>query len=595
MHGVSPGSAAPETLLRLSVYAGASGDKSALIDFLISAAGVDLAEDRKPGGAQLSFATAQRAFVLEPATGGCAAPSDGTIDPPAADLSIVVVDAAKGLTADARRHIAIARAVGSRHVVLAVNGLDRAGWDHASFQAVAEEFIALSAGFDFASAIAMPVSAATGDNIAVQSSNTPWYKGPTLLAHLERVPIDPERRQRPLRLLIEGFARDDGTPLLRGKLLSGSLRRGDEVKAALSGATAKIARIIIDGSGRERATAGDDVAIALADNLDAEPGEMLVDPEHSPHVAEQFAARLVWLGAEPLLPSRDYLLHMGGREIAATVTSIKHRLDVETLRQEPARTLQRDETGACTIATAAPLALDAFADLPQTGRFTLYDRYTHALIAAGTVDFVLRRGVNIHMQPLTVSRTMRASLKGQVPCILWFTGLSGAGKSTIANLVEGQLAQRGSHTYLLDGDNVRHGLNKNLGFTDGDRVENIRRVGEVAKLFVDAGLIVLCSFISPFRAERAAVRDLVSQGEFVEVFVHAPLDVCERRDPKGLYAKSRAGELPNFTGIDSPYEEPEAPDLVLDTTSAPAADLARRVIALLEARELIAAAASNSG
>jgi bifunctional enzyme CysN/CysC len=286
---------------------------------------------------------------------------------------------------------------------------------------------------------------------------------------------------------------------------------------------------------------------------------------------------------------------MNGREVSATVTSVKHRLDVETLRQEPARVLHRGDVGACTIATAAPLALDAFADLPQTARFALYDRYSRALIAAGTVDFALRRGVNVHLQPLAVSKMRRAALKGQGPCVLWFTGLSGAGKSTIANLVEGQLAQRGSHTYLLDGDNVRHGLNKNLGFTAADRVENIRRVGEVAKLFVDAGLLVLCSFISPFRAERAAVRDLVGPEEFIEIFVRAPLDVCERRDPKGLYAKSRAGELPNFTGIDSPYEAPESPDLVLDTTSAAAPELARRVVDLLETRRLIAASAPKQG
>lgn len=592
MHGVSPGPTAHETLLRFSICAGAGEDTSALIDLLISACDGTRPEDRGAGGTLLAFATARRAFIVQPAPN---VPSDCASDPPGADLAIIVVDADAGLTPEARRDLATARAVGSRHVVLAVDGLERAGWNRASFQAIAEECIALSASFDFASAVAIPLSS-SGDNVAAQSSDTPWYTGPTLLAHLERVPIDPERRQRPLRLLIEQVApRDKGAPLIRGRLLSGSLRQGDAVNAALSGVAAKVTRILVQGGERERAIAGDEVDIELDGNLEAGPGEMLVDPEHSPHVTEQFAAHLAWLGPEALLPGRDYLLRMCGREVVATVTSVKHRLDVETLNQEPARTLQRGEIGTLAIATAVPLALDAFVDLPQTGRFTLYDRYSHTLIGAGTVDFVLRRGVNIHMQPLAVSKSTRASLKGQGPCILWFTGLPGAGKSTIANLVEGQLARRGSHTYLLDGDNVRHGLNKNLGFTAADRVENIRRVGEVAKLFVDAGLIVLCSFISPFRAERAAVRGLVEPAEFIEIFVHAPLAVCERRDPKGLYAKSRAGELPNFTGIDSPYEAPESPDLVLDTTSAPAPELARRVIALLEERELIAAAASKNG
>jgi len=593
MHGVSPGHSARETPLRFSIYSGAPETTSGLLDLLTSAARAGHAGHRSSGTLP-SFATAQRAFLVEPAPAPDATATIAST-PPKADLSVIVTDVAAGLSREARRHLAIARAVGSRHVVLAVDRLGRIGWDRARFQAIAEEFITLSADFDFASALAIPLSSTTGDNVAAQSSDTPWYKGPTLLGHLERVPIDPRSGQRPLRFLIEEGAQHDGAPLMRGVLLSGTLRRGDVVHAALSGVTAKAERILGKGGERTSATAGDEVCIEIDRRLDAEPGEVLVDPERLPHVTEQFACRIVWLGSEALLPGRDYLLRMCGREMIATVTSIKCRLDAENLSQQPARTLQRGEIGSLTVATAVPLALDAFADVPQTGRFALYDRYSHALIAAGTVDFVLRRGVNVHMQPLAVSKSTRASLKGHEPCILWFTGLSGAGKSTIANLVEGQLARRGSHTYLLDGDNVRHGLNKNLGFTAADRVENIRRVGEVAKLFVDAGLIVLCSFISPFHAERAMVRGLVEPEEFIEIFVHAPLAVCEGRDPKGLYAKSRAGELPNFTGIDSPYEEPENPDIVLDTTSAPAAALARRLVALLEARELIVAGTASVG
>ena len=594
MHGVSPGPAAHETRLRFSVYGGAGG--SALVERLVSAAGAGHAEDRGAGGSFLAFATAQRAFTLEAAAGGTSASSSGALEPPAADLAIVVVDAGAGATAETRRHVAIARAVGARHIVLAVDGLDRVGWDRARYDAIADDFVALAAGFDFASALAIPLASTAGDNVAAPSGNTPWYKGPTLLAHLERVPIDPMRTERPLRLPIASVSRPD--PDHRryfGTIASGTLRRGDRVQVANSGVTSTVGHIFIDGIERDEAEAGEAISIGLSTHIDLGSGDILTHSEHPPQIADQFAAHLTWIAEEPLLPSRDYLLRMNGREVSATVTSVKHRLDVETLRQEPARVLQRGDVGACTIATAAPLALDAFADLPQTARFALYDRYSRALIAAGTVDFALRRGVNVHLQPLAVSKMRRAALKGQGPCVLWFTGLSGAGKSTIANLVEGQLAQRGSHTYLLDGDNVRHGLNKNLGFTAADRVENIRRVGEVAKLFVDAGLLVLCSFISPFRAERAAVRDLVGPEEFIEIFVRAPLEVCERRDPKGLYAKSRAGELPNFTGIDSPYEAPESPDLVLDTTSAAAPELARRVVDLLETRRLIAASAPKHG
>jgi bifunctional enzyme CysN/CysC len=379
-----------------------------------------------------------------------------------------------------------------------------------------------------------------------------------------------------------------------GTIASGQLHRGDGVQVAVSGVTSAVERIFVDNVERELAIAGESVGLELSSHIDVGRGEVLVHPAQRPHIADQFAAQLLCVSAEALLPGRDYTMKMAAKEVTATVTAVKHRLDFETLRQEAARTLQQGDVGACTIATAAPLALDTFAEVPHTSKFALYDRYSDALIAAGTVEFALRRGENIHTQPLSVSKQKRALLKAQKPCILWFTGLSGAGKSTIANLVEGQLARRGAHTYLLDGDNVRHGLNKNLGFTAADRVENIRRVGEVAKLFVDAGLIVLCSFISPFRAERAAVRGLVEPKEFIEIFVHAPLAECERRDPKGLYAKSRAGALPNFTGIDSPYEDPANPDIVLDTSSAAAADLATPVIALLEARGSIAAEAPKS-
>jgi bifunctional enzyme CysN/CysC len=505
------------------------------------------------------------------------------------DAAVVVVDVGKWLTTEARREVAIACTVGVRHLVLAVNKLDPARWDADAYATVAAAFKTYAAHFDLASAAAVPICARDGDNIIVPSASMPWHQGPTLLGHLQQLEIDADRTQRPLRLPIGSVSRPDpDSRLYGGVIASGTLRVGNTVQVAVSGVTSTIDRILIDGQPCDEGRAGDAVAVALTSHIDVASGDVLVHPEHRPQIGEQFAAHLVWLAKEPLLPGRDYALKLGTRTVTASVTAVKHRLDVDTLRHDAARTLQRNELGACTIAATAPMAVDDFADFPQSGRFTLCERHTETVLAAGTIDFALRRGINVHLQPLAVSKGVRASLKAQAPSVVWFTGLSGAGKSTIANLVEGALAARGFHTYLLDGDNVRHGLNKDLGFTDADRVENVRRVGEVAKLFVDAGLIVLCSFISPFRAERAAVRGLVEQAEFIEIYVEAPLEVCETRDPKGLYAKSRAGRLPNFTGIDSPYEPPLDPDLVLDTSSTPAAELAQRVVALLEARGIVA-------
>jgi bifunctional enzyme CysN/CysC len=373
-----------------------------------------------------------------------------------------------------------------------------------------------------------------------------------------------------------------------GTLGSGTLRVGQTVLVAVSGVKSTVSRILVDGSERDNVSAGERAAVELADHVDVGSGDLLADAMQHPEVSEQFAAHIAWLSETPLLPGREYALKIGPREVTASITTVKHRVDIDSDHHEAARTLRHGEIGACTISTSSPVAIDPFAQMPQTGRFVLCERHTSELIATGTVDFALRRGVNIHLQPLSVSKSLRAQIKGQRPCILWFTGLSGAGKSTIANLVESKLAAAGQHTYLLDGDNLRHGLNKDLGFTQADRVENIRRVGEVAKLFVDSGAIVLCSFISPFRAERAAVRGLVGPSEFLEIYVNAPLAVCERRDPKGLYAKSRAGALPNFTGIDSPYEPPEHADLVLESASAAASALAEEVIALLRSRGIVA-------
>lgn len=585
MHGLSPRQGAP-VALHLSVSGRRGEGKSTLCARL-----AEVSETR-PGSATeddpYRFASAQRAFHAVETDIDEVDARRVADDVAGNDVLIIVADVANGLTQQIKNLVSTACTIGTRHLVLAANKLDLAAWDGTSFDTMAQAFGALAARFDVDSATAIPISALLGDNVATRSENTPWYDGPPLLAWLG--PLAPEAANvtRPLRLPIVSVARPDpDRRLYTGTIASGTLKRGDTVQVAVSGMESVVDQLVVDGEEREQAVAGETVGVGLADHVDVGSGDMLVHPNARPQVAEQFSAHLAWMADEPLLPGRDYTLRIGTREIPASITAVKHRMNAETLHHDAVRTLRRNEIGACQIAAASPLAVDDFADFPQTGRFTLHDRYFGDIIAAGTVDFALRRGMNVHLQQLTVSKSLRAGLKQQGPCILWFTGLSGAGKSTIANLVEGRLAEAGHHTYLLDGDNVRHGLNKGLGFTAADRVENIRRVGEVAKLFVDAGLIVLCSFISPFRAERAGVRGLVEPAEFLEVFVKAPLDVCELRDPKGLYAKSRSGRLPNFTGIDSPYEEPEAPDLVLETTSAPADVLAQQVIALLESRRLI--------
>ena len=429
----------------------------------------------------------------------------------AADVLVLLVEMREGFGRAARRLAAGARAAGVRHIVLALDHPEPATCDKEAFDRASRAFAAFTGKFEFASALALPLSTSSGENVVTPGRHAGWYDGPTLIAHLE--------------------ALDDG-----------------------------------------------DTPLGEADHT---------------QVTEQFVAHIACVSEQEVIPGREYQLKLAGRELAASVTGVKYRLDIDNLHRVPARTLARGDIGVCTVATHTPLAIDGLAGSRHAGRFTLCDLFTGEIVAAGTVDFALRRGMNIHWQPLTVTKEVRAALKQQRPCVVWLTGLSGAGKSTIANLVEGWLALRGCHTYLLDGDNVRHGLNKDLGFTAADRVENIRRVGEVARLFVDAGVIVICSFISPFRAEREAVRGLLDDSEFIEIHVTAPLEVCERRDPKGLYAKSRAGQLPNFTGINSPYEAPESPDLVLDTTSAPAAELAQRVVALLQSRGVVLPAAAD--
>ena len=588
------GAVAEDELAALTRDLARFGNSGQAIDFALL---VDGLEDEREQGITIDvahryFSSRRRAFIVADTPGHESYTRNTASGASNADLAIILVDARRGLLPQTRRHAMIAHMVGVRHFVLAVNKLDLVNWDRAVYDGIVGGFRDFAKPLNFATLVPIPLSALNGDNVASASPNTPWHDGPSLLGHLETVNVEADKSAIPLRVLVQSVLRPDrDSRLYAGFIAGGSLHQGDFIQVALSGVGGKVSRIVVAGEDRDRATAGESVAVGLDRHIDVTRGDTLVTPDHRPQVTDQFEAHLIWMSEQPLLPGREYLLKVGVRSVSASITAVKHRVDIETLRREPVHTLALNEIGICDIATAAPVALDSFAEIRQTGCFILIDRFSNATVAAGTVDFALRRGMNLRQQILTVTKAKRAALKAQRPCVLWFTGLSGAGKSTIANVVEAKLAEKKRHTYMLDGDNVRHGLNKDIGFTDADRVENIRRVGEVAKLFVDGGLIVLCSFISPFRAERAAIRQILEPGEFIEIFVSTPLETCEARDPKGLYAKARSGVLPSFTGIDSPYEPPEHADLVLDTASAGPEDLANRVIDLLVTRGMIGAGA----
>jgi bifunctional enzyme CysN/CysC len=571
-------------LLRDSARHGTAGSDP---DFALLTDGL---EDEKEQGITIDvafryFSTPLRTFVVADTPGHEQYTRNMATGASTAQLAVLLVDARKGLLPQTCRHAVITSTMGIRHVVLAVNKLDLVAWNGAIFDKIVQNFREFGEKLGFESVVAIPISARYGDNVTTKSANTPWYAGPTLLNHLEAIDIATDRTAKPFRLPVQNVLRgEDGGRFYAGTLESGLLSRGEAIGVASTGSVSSVREIYVSGESRHSAQAGQAVAVALADELDVGRGDLLAPPAAMPHVADQFAAHLVWMNEEELLPGRPYLMKIGARTVPASVTSIKYRLAIDTLEQLAARTLKLNEIGVCNIATAIPVAVDHFTEVPATGGFILIDRFTNSTLAAGTIDFALRRGENIHPQQLDVSQRTRASLKGQRPAILWFTGLSGAGKSSIANRLEVKLSNAGRHSCLLDGDNLRSGLNRDLGFSDVDRVENIRRVGEVAKLFVDAGILVLCAFISPFRNERDAIRGLVGPNEFVEILVDAPLEICEARDSKGLYAKSRSGNLPNFTGVDSPYERPENPELVLDSVGMTADELAERVFAYLSMR-----------
>jgi bifunctional enzyme CysN/CysC len=511
------------------------------------------------------FATPRRAFIVADTPGHEQYTRNMATGASTADLAVVLVDARKRLLDQTRRHSYICSLLGIRQVVLAVNKIDLVPQPEEVFRGVAAEYLSFIEPLNFASVVAIPISARYGDNVAAKSERTSWYHGPSLLDHLETVEVAPTAPSLPLRFPVQWVNRPN--PDFRGyagTVASGRVAVGDNVVVASSGKASRVVRIVTFDGDRDSASAGDAVTLTLADEIDISRGDVLVPPQHRPEVADQFSAHLLWMNEEVLLPGRSYLLRIGTKTLPAQVTTLKHRIDVNTLEQRPGRTLGLNEIGLCNLSTASAIAFDAYAENRRTGAFILIDRFTHATAGAGMISFGLRRASNIHRHSHFLDKAARAALKHQNPCVLWFTGLSGSGKSTIADLVEKALHARGIHTMVLDGDNIRHGLNRDLGFTEADRVENIRRVGETAKLFVEAGLVVLACFISPFRAERDRVREQLGSGEFVEIFVDVPLEECIRRDPKGLYAKALAGGIKNFTGIDSPYEAPVAPDLRVD-------------------------------
>jgi len=537
------------------------------------------------------FATANRTFIVADTPGHEQFTRNMATGASTAGLAVILVDARKGVLTQTRRHSFICSLLGIRHVVVAINKIDLVDYSHVRFAEIEEEYRAFADRLGFETITPIPLSALTGANVSAPSDLLPWYSGPTLLEHLEQVDVDTDLTERPFRFPVQWVNRPDlNFRGFSGTLASGRVRPGDEVVVSSSGKTSRVTRIVTMDGDLESAEAGDSVTLTLADEVDIARGDVLAPASDRPEVANQFTAKLIWMEEDRLFPGRSYLLKLATKTVPATVTALKHKIDVNTYDELAAKTLGLNEIAEVNIETGTALAFDPYAQNRDTGAFILIDRETNATAGAGMIEHGLRRATNIHRHASSVDRSARARLKRQRPAILWFTGLSGSGKSTIADIVEQKLSVRGQHTMLLDGDNVRHGLNKDLGFTEADRVENIRRVGEVAKLFVEAGTIVICCFISPFEAERDMVRGLVDKDEFIEVFVDTPLEVCIARDPKGLYKRAIAGEIPNFTGVSSPYERPESPELHMPTADASPDALADAVIAELERRGLIEAA-----
>lgn len=558
------------------------GTQGQAIDFALLVDG--LAAEREQGitidVAYRFFATEKRKFIVADTPGHEQYTRNMVTGASTADLAVILIDARKGVLTQTKRHSFLAHLLGIRHLVVAVNKMDLVDYDQAVFERIVDAYAEFAQSIGIQDFTAIPISGFQGDNVTTRSDAMSWFDGPVLLDHLESVEVDADiDRIKPFRMPVQWVNRPNlDFRGFAGMIASGTIRPGDPVRILPSGRTSSVARIVAMGGDREVAVAGESVTLTLADEVDCSRGDVIATADAAPQAADQFKATLVWMDPAELLPGRAYWLKLGTQTVSAVIRAPEYAIDVNTMARTPAKTLALNDIGVAEVATDRAIVFEPYAESHDLGGFILIDKLTNATVGAGMLDFALRRAQNVHWQAVEITREAHAQQKGQQPRLLWFTGLSGSGKSTIANLVEKKLHALGKHSFLLDGDNIRHGLNRDLGFSDQDRVENIRRIGEVAKLMTDAGLIVLTAFISPFRAERAMVRSLLPTGEFFEIFVDTPIEEAERRDVKGLYKKARAGEIANFTGISSPYEPPLAPEIRIDTTRTSPEEAAEQIV-----------------
>ena len=579
-----------DQLSTLAVDSRKSGTRGGDIDFALLVDG--LSAEREQGitidVAYRFFSTDRRKYIVADTPGHEQYTRNMVTGASTADLAIILIDARKGVLTQTRRHSYLVSLLGIRHVVLAVNKMDLMEYSEEVCRRIEADYRAFALQIGIEDVVCIPMSAVHGDNVFTRSERTPWYTGPSLMDHLETVPIEQESARGAFRMPVQWVNRpNQDFRGFSGLVSSGSIAVGDTIVVLPSARTSTVQTIVNGFDETPKAFAGQAVTIVLRDEVDVSRGDVLVAAGERPSVADQFEATVIWMSEQPMLPGRSYLLKTTTQTVAATLAPLKYKVNVNTLERTAATRLELNDIGVCGLELAKPIVFEPYRENRELGGFILIDRISNATVGAGLLHFSLRRAHNVHWQALDVDKRARASQKGQKACVLWFTGLSGAGKSTIANLLERRLLALGRHTYLLDGDNVRHGLNKDLGFTEADRVENIRRVAEVARLMADAGLVVLVSFISPFRAERRMARGLLDAGEFIEVYVDTPLAVAETRDPKGLYKKARRGELKNFTGVDSPYEPPEAPELRIDTTALQPEEATEAIVQFMVANGLL--------
>ncbi|MEM7767939.1 MAG: sulfate adenylyltransferase subunit CysN [Pseudomonadota bacterium] len=568
------------------------GTQGGEIDFALLVDG--LAAEREQGitidVAYRFFASEKRKFIVADTPGHEQYTRNMATGASTADVAILLIDARRGILTQTRRHAFITYSLGIRRMVLAVNKMELVDYDQGVYNDIVADFE------EFASELGgdleiepIPMSALMGDNITVKTDATAWYDGPALMDYLDDVPVDDQRATAPFRMPVQWVNRPNlDFRGFAGQIAAGTVRPGDRIKVLPSGKDSQVERIVTMDGDLEEAQAGQSVTLTFNSEIDCSRGDVITTSESPAEVSDQFQVRVLWMADQPLLPGRKYLVKLGAKLVPATINAPKYGIDINTLTDRPSRTLELNEFGVCTISLDEPVAFDPYKSVRETGGFIIIDRLSNNTMGMGLIDFALRRASNIHWQALDVNKALLAEQKGQKPAVLWFTGLSGSGKSTIANALQKQLFALGKHTFVLDGDNVRHGLNRDLGFTDADRVENIRRVANVSRLMVEAGLITLVSFISPFRSERRMARNMMGEGEFVEIFINTPLDVAEKRDVKGLYKKARAGEIKNFTGIDSPYEPPRNPEIEIDTVSGTAEEAAEQIFAWLQANGYLA-------